>query len=148
MSASAEDRPAAARGASATGLDKFLVAGRVPPPLDPGFRPSVLVRRKLDEAAGRSRRALPVAIALEQPGGASVYVRETWAFPADDPLASIAAFATERMVKSMLWARGGSRIWIDGPDDLVAALRRHYSSAATGRFDAAMAERLTTGRSS
>ena len=141
----AEGRSAATPGASANSLDRFLVAGRVTPPLDPGFRPSVLARRNLAEAAGLSRRAIPVAVALEQPGGASVYVRETWAFPADDPLCSIAAAATERMVKSMLWGRGGSRIWIDGPDDLVAALRHHYTADATGRFDAEMVKRHYDG---
>lgn len=121
-------------------LERFLVPGRVSPPLDPGFRPAVLARRKLADAARRSRRSLPVSIAVEQPRG-SVYLRETWAFPEDDPLGSVARALCERLVKSMLWARGGSRIWIDGPAGLVADLRSHYANDAAGRFDAELAGR-------
>lgn len=123
------------------GLDRFLVQGRVSPPLDPGFRPAVLARRKLADAARRSRRSLPVAIAVEQPG-ASVYLRETWAFPEGDPSRLVSHALCERLIKSMLWARGGCRIWVDGPDDLVAALRRHYSEDAAGCFDADMMKRV------
>jgi predicted NBD/HSP70 family sugar kinase len=123
------------------GLDRFLAQGRVSPPLDPGFRPAVLARRKLADIAKRSRRSLPVSIAVEQPGG-SVYLRETWAFSEGDPARRAGHALCERLVKSMLWARGGCRIWVDGPNDLVAALRRHYSEDAAGRFDAAMMERI------
>lgn len=42
----------------------------------------------------------------------------------------------------MLWGRGGSRIWVDGPDDLVASLRHHYADDAAGRFDADMMKRV------
>ena len=121
-------------------LDSFVVEGRISPPLDPGFRPAVLARRKLVDAAGRSRRSLPVAIALEQPG-VSVYLREAWAFPEDDPAGPMVHALCERLVKSMLWARGGCRIWVDGPDDLMASLRHHYSVDPAGRFDAEMVER-------
>ena len=124
----------------AEGLDRFLIEGRISPALDPGFRPAVLARRRLIDAAGRSSRSLPVAIAVEQPG-ASVYVRETWAFAAGDPAAPAGHAMCERLAKSMLWSRGGCRIWVDGPDDLVAALRHHYSADAVGRFDAEMVQR-------
>lgn len=123
------------------GLEAFLVEGRISPPLDPGFRPAVLARRKLAAAAGLSRRSLSVSIAVEQPG-ASVYVRDTWTFAAGDPAGSAGHALCERLIKTMLWARGGCRIWVDGPDDLVAALRRHYSEDAAGRFDAEMMNRV------
>jgi predicted NBD/HSP70 family sugar kinase len=119
----------------------FLVPGRVSPPLDPAFRPAALARRNLVEAARHSARAVPVSVAVEQPG-ASVYVRETWAFAEGDPAQAAAFGMCERLVKSMLWARGGCRIWIDGPDDLAAALRRHYSEDAAGRFDDDMMKRV------
>ncbi|MGD0121721.1 MAG: ROK family protein [Candidatus Limnocylindrales bacterium] len=123
------------------GLDRFLVQGRVSPPLDPGFRPAVLARRKLADAARLSRRSLPASIAVEQPG-ASVYLRETWVFSEGDPAGPASNALCERLVKTMLWARGGCRIWVDGPDDLAAALRRHYSEDAAGRFDAEMMDRI------
>jgi predicted NBD/HSP70 family sugar kinase len=101
----------------------------------------MLARRRLADVAGSSSRSLPVAIAVEQPG-ASVCLRETWAFPLDDPSAAAAQAMCERLVKTMLWARGGCRIWVDGPDDLVAALRRHYADDGAGRFDADMMRKV------
>src|SRR5262249_5780684 len=38
-------------------------------------------------------------------------------------------------VKLALWARGGFRIAVDAPTELVERLRRHFSETATGRFD-------------
>jgi predicted NBD/HSP70 family sugar kinase len=138
---SAHSDAAPAPSPSNAGLDGFLVQGRVSPPLDPGFRPAVLARRKLIEVAGRSRHSVPVSIAVEQPGG-SVYVRETWAFSERDPDWAAGRTLCERLVKSMLWACGGSRIWLDGPDDLAEDLRRHYLHDAAGRFDAELMERV------
>ncbi len=40
------------------------------------------------------------------------------------------------MIKSLLWSRGGCRVWVDGPDALVGDLRRHYAEDVAGRFDA------------
>ncbi len=138
MSTHADGSPAV--DSLAEGLDRFLIEGRISPALDPGFRPAVLARRKLIDVAGRASRSLPVAIAVEQPG-ASVYVHETWAFAEGDPAGPAGHELCERLVKSMLWSRGGCRIWVDGPDDLVAALRHHYSADAVGRFDAEMVKR-------
>lgn len=42
----------------------------------------------------------------------------------------------ERDLKFLLWARGGSRVYLDGPARLVASLRRHYEVDGAGLFDA------------
>lgn len=118
-------------------LDGFLVPPRSAPPLDPGFRPAALARRELAAALARSGDAVPVALAVEQPGGA-VSVRETAVFRDGHPDAVAGHAACERLLKAMLWSRGGSRIWVDGPVSLVESLRRHYTADAAGRFDATM----------
>ncbi len=115
-------------------LAPFLVAPRVAPALDPGFRPAVLARRALAAAVEGSGAAVPVALAIEQPGG-SVSVRETSVFADGHPDAPAGHAACERLAKTLLWSRGGHRIWVDGPMSLVDALRRHYAEDATGRFD-------------
>jgi predicted NBD/HSP70 family sugar kinase len=91
--------------------------------------------------AAASPRRLAVAIAVEQPGG-SVYRRETWTFAEGDPEAEAGHALCERLIKSMLWGRGGSRIWVDGPGDLLAFLRHHYADDAAGRFDADLMARI------
>lgn len=117
-------------------LGRFLVPPRCVPFLDPGVRPAILVRRAFEDAARRSGRAIPVCLAVEQPGGA-VYVRETIVFADDHPDAPAGYWLCERLVKTMLWARGGCRVWVDGPPGLVDRLRFHYTTSATGLFDAA-----------
>ncbi len=123
-----------------TDLGPFLVAPRVVPALDPGFRPLVLARRRLTEFARRSPESLAIAVGVERPGGA-IDVRESWVFPDGHPAAEASRALLERLVKSMLWSRGGFRVWVDGPESVVAALRRHYDEDDAGRFDASMMER-------
>jgi predicted NBD/HSP70 family sugar kinase len=114
---------------------RFLAPPRVFPPLDRDFRPSVLARRELAGAIDRSGAGVPVFLAVEMPGR-SVCLRETTVFGESHPDAAASYGFCERLVKSMLWSRGGCRVWVDGPDALVQALRRHYEEDAAGRFDA------------
>ncbi len=115
---------------------------QVPPPLDPGFRPLALARARLAHVIRASGGAVPVTIAVEQPGG-SVWHRETLVHPPGHPDEAVSHRAVERLCKFLLWSRGGSRLWIDGPAGLVASLRHHYAHVATGMFDAAfMGEQL------
>ena len=114
-----------------------LVEPRVAPPLDPGFRPVTAARRRLEELARASGRGVDVALAVEQPGG-PVTTRSTIAYPDGHPHAASGHAGILRVLKAMLWSHGGSRVWIDGPDGLVDAVRRHYAQDRTGRFDARM----------
>ncbi len=114
---------------------RFLVPPLVAPPLDPGFRPSVLALRELGRASGRSDGGVTASVAVERPGG-SVCVRDVPVFLDGQPDAATGHAFCERVVKSMLWSQGGCRIWVDGPAGLTDALRRHYREDAAGRFDA------------
>jgi predicted NBD/HSP70 family sugar kinase len=112
-----------------------LIAPRVTPVLDPGFRPAVLAvrafRRIVDETPG----AEPVRIALEQADG-SVFQFETRVLPESHPQAPANGTYIERLVKFLLWSRGGWRIYVDGPELLATRLADHYRQTETGRFDA------------
>jgi predicted NBD/HSP70 family sugar kinase len=130
------ERPPA-RSAAASVLTPYLVAPPLAPPLDPDFRPLRLARRAFEAATLWSRHAVPVSIAVEQPGGA-VVVREILVVEAGHRGSRAGRMLCERLVKSLLWSSGGWRVWVDGPADLVEALRRHYASTAIGRFDATM----------
>lgn len=110
------------------------VVPRVRPPLDPGFCPMALAYREFQETAGRTPRARPVVLALEQCDG--IVSRHCLrVLPADDPRAFLNFPLLERVVKTLLWSRGGCRLYVDGPSELVAALQHHYRESATGRFD-------------
>ena len=108
---------------------------RVPPPLDPGFRPIALARADLVARIRAEGTGVRVALAVEQPAG-SVWHRETWVHPAGHPDEAVSHRAVERLCKSLLWSRGGSRLYVDGPAGLVGFLERHYATEPTGMFDA------------
>jgi len=76
-----------------------------------------------------------VRIALEQTDG-SVFHFATQVLPESHPQASANVAYVERFVKFLLWARGGWRIYVDGPESLTAGLTSHYSQTEAGRFDA------------
>jgi len=114
---------------------RYLAVPRVVPPLDPGFRPAVLARHALGAAIRESGGGQSVALAVQQPGG-SVYARETLVFDDGHPDVGASYLFCERLLKSMLWSCGGSRIWVDGPPGLAPYLRRHYQVEPTGQFDA------------
>lgn len=112
-----------------------LVAPRVTPILDPGFRPAVLAMRGFRDLVGASGSEVSVRIALEQADG-SVFTFRTRILPESHPQASANFPFLERFVKFLLWSRGGWRIHVDGPTTLAAGLAAHYRETPTGRFDA------------
>jgi predicted NBD/HSP70 family sugar kinase len=112
-----------------------LVAPRVIPVLDPGFRPGVLAAHGFRALVDQSSGAVPVRLALEQSDG-SVFRFDIRVLPETHRQASANFTFVERLIKFLLWSRGGWRIYIDGPESIATHLASHYRDAATGRFDA------------
>ncbi len=112
-----------------------LVAPRVTPVLDPGFRPAVLATRAYQDLVRSTSGAVPVRLALEQADG-SVFRFDTSVLPTSHPQAAANIVYLERFVKFILWSRGGWRLFVDGPASLASALAAHYRDTETGRFDA------------
>jgi predicted NBD/HSP70 family sugar kinase len=131
--------------ATQTQLDAFLVAPRVAPPLDAAFRPAVLSRQALARAVRQSGDGIVGCVAVEQPD-ACVAVSDVYLFRAGHPYAAASLALGERVAKALLWSCGGSRIWVDGPAELVEALRRHYADDPCGRWDANMMGEVVYGR--
>jgi hypothetical protein len=123
------------QGTSPGQLDeRHLARPRVTPALDPGFRPAALAAARFFERARLSRSGRPVWLAVEQPGG-NVSHHECWIIDAGPDLAAGARFV-ERDLKFLLWSRGSSRVYVDGPAPAVAALTRHFAVDSVGAFDA------------
>src|SRR6266478_6129585 len=91
-----------------------LVAPRVTPVLDPWFRPAVLANRAFRQQALASGKPVPVRLALEQADG-SVVKFSTDIFPAGHHQAAANFTFIERLIKALLWSRGGFRLYFDGP---------------------------------
>jgi predicted NBD/HSP70 family sugar kinase len=104
------------------------------PPLDPQFRPAVLANRTFRAQVRQAGQPLPVRLALEQTDG-SVYHFSTEIVPETAPQAAANFTYLERILKFLLWSRGGWRVYFDGPAALAAKLAAHYRETATGKFD-------------
>jgi predicted NBD/HSP70 family sugar kinase len=114
------------------GLD--LIAPRLAPPLDPGFRPAVLANRAFRQEVDRSAGGVPLVLALERPDGA-VSRFETEILPEDHPRAEANLVYVERICKFLLWQRGGWRLYVGGPERLGEHIRRCYSPEGERSFD-------------
>src|SRR5262249_49625171 len=102
-------------------------------PLDPQFRPAILANRSFRQQwAGHGA---PVRIALERgDGGVSRYDAEV---APESSLHAAGSFVfVERLLKFLLWSRGGRKIYFSGPAALGARLQAHFRDSPTGRFDA------------
>lgn len=111
-----------------------LIAPRITPVLDPAFRPAVLATRAFREQARASGNAAPVELALEQADG-SVFRFKTEVLPEGHAQAKGNFVHIERMVKFLLWSRGGFRIYFNGPKSVGETLQKHYRETPTGKFD-------------
>ncbi len=111
-----------------------LVSPTFTPPLDEGFRPAALANRAFRQEVAASGAGVPLVIALERADGA-VSRYETVAFPDGHPRAGANLAYAERIVKFLLWARGGWKVTIGGPTGIGEHIRSVYSPDAARHFD-------------
>ncbi|MDZ4199158.1 MAG: ROK family protein [Kiritimatiellia bacterium] len=111
-----------------------LPAPKSVPELDPNFRPAALAATAFEAAVLEAGCAVPVQIALEQPGGTFPFDL-VLAEPAH-PLAVHNARHLIRFVKFLLWSRGGFRVHVSGAKWAVDLLQKHFQTNKTGIFDA------------
>jgi predicted NBD/HSP70 family sugar kinase len=111
-----------------------LVAPRFTPPLDQDFRPAALANRAFRAEVQASGAAVPLAIALERSGGA-VSRYDTVVFPDSHPRAAANLPYAERLLKFLLWARGGWRVYVGGSPAVAAHLAAVYAPDGPRRFD-------------
>src|SRR5712664_492339 len=94
-----------------------LVAPRITPALDPYFRPAVLANRAFRSLVRSSHNPVPVGLALEQTdGNISHFTSEI--LPDSHPQAVGNFTYLERILRLLLWSRGGFRIHFEGPPAL------------------------------
>lgn len=120
----------------------MLPSPKVVPELNPAFRPAVLANRAFEAQATAAPNSNEVKIGLEQADG-SLFHHSTRVLPEDHPSSHSNFKHLERLVKFLLWSRGGFRVHYSGPRGLGEALQRNFTDTPTGRFDAQiMGERI------
>jgi len=111
-----------------------LVEPRFVPPLDGGFRPAVLANRAFLKEVDESGVGTPLVLALERADG-SVSRFETRVFPEGHPRAEANLPYAERLLKFLLWQRGGWRVYAGGPRFVGEYLGRVYGPDGARKFD-------------
>ncbi|MDH7512265.1 MAG: ROK family protein [Clostridiales bacterium] len=116
-----------------------MASPKIKPPLHPEFRPAVLWNRAFREIV-EGGRSEPLVIGLERADG-SVSRHETRVFPShlsDNVQLEATLRYAERLVKGLLWMRGGCRVIIGGSAEIGRAIRKIYSRRGPRAFDAGL----------
>lgn len=102
-------------------------------PLDPGFLPASLFTRKYRELAENSK-SVPLRLALERGDGSISAFSASVMPPSAGHLAATLLYA-ERLVKFLLWQRGGWKLYVGGPGEIGRHIQQVYSRAGARKFD-------------
>ncbi|HEY3761508.1 MAG TPA: ROK family protein [Verrucomicrobiae bacterium] len=111
---------------------------KVPCSLDPDFQPAALHNRNYLHAAKASGKTTPLIIGLERENG--FISRYETAVKSEVDLQTLQY--VERLVKFLLWARGGWRLWIGGPHEIGEHIQRCYARFGERQFDANLMGRV------
>ena len=109
-----------------------LVRPKFTLPIDDGFLPAVLANRAFQAALGSA--GVPLVIALERSHG-DISRFETKVFPEGHPQEPANNFYVERLVKFLLWQRGGWKVYIGGPRSVGEHIRNVYAPHGERKFD-------------
>lgn len=102
-------------------------------PLDRGFLPAALFSRKYRELAS-SAGAVPLRVAVER-GDGSISTYATTVIPPKAGHSDATRLYVERIVKFLLWQRGGWKVYVGGPAEIGAYIKQVYSPTGVRKFD-------------
>lgn len=103
------------------------------PPLDRGFLPASLFSRKYRELAAASG-GMSLRLALERGDGAISTFLTTVVPPHAGHLEATLLYV-ERIVKALLWQRGGWKVTVGGPAEIGNHIQQVYSATGARKFD-------------
>jgi len=109
-----------------------LISPKIIPPLDEGFRPAALANRNFGSQV--KSVGVPLVIGLERCKG-EMSRFETAVFPEGHPKAQANLQYIERLVKFLLWQRGGFRVYIGGSPAIGEQIRACYAPNGERKFD-------------
>jgi len=111
-----------------------LVKPKLAPPLDKDFCPAVLANHAFSKAVEQSRTDVPLVFGLERADSALSRF-ETRVFAENHPQAEANLMYAERLLKFLLWQRGGWKIYVGGPPSIGAHLKQCYAPDGPRAFD-------------
>ena len=112
----------------------LTVAPKHRPSLDPEFLPAALWKRAYAELVAKDPGARPFALVLARRDGA-VFRHDGRVLAATHAQAQLNFTYAERLLKFLLWMKGGSRVLVAGADEIAAALAKAYAPGGVRAFD-------------
>ncbi len=112
----------------------ILPQPRFTPPLDPDFRPAVLAIRAFNAEVAAAGGGAPLVLGLERANG-ELSRFATRVFPQGHPRFTANLQHVERLVKFLLWARGGWQLFVGGPQAIGEHITGVYAPNGVRQFD-------------
>jgi predicted NBD/HSP70 family sugar kinase len=119
----------------------LLQTPRIAPPLAPEFRPAALGNLAFSAEVEKSGSGVPLHLAVERNGG-MVARFSTKVLPEGHPQVEDNLRYIERIVKMLLWQKGGFRVWLSGPAAIARFLAETYKEGGARAFDAEFMARV------
>lgn len=107
---------------------------KIRPELDKNYVPAVLWNREYRKLASESGKAVPVVMAFKRPNG-TVSVFKTQMLPHTAGYRDINIKYAERIIKFLLWMKGGCEVVIANAPELAADLQKIYAPDGKRKFD-------------
>ena len=109
--------------------------------LDPDYCPAILVYKSFIDEVKSSKNPQKMIIAIERHHG---YISrfETFVFHDDEQKDEENKTMLERIVKSLLWIKGGYKIYYSGPLSIGVYLKEIYGTHALRNFDVQFMEKI------
>jgi predicted NBD/HSP70 family sugar kinase len=108
-------------------------------PIDHGFRPVILAYGRYQDTV-RKIGGIPVRIGIERENGfVSTFAMQVSTSP---DLAAETSLMVNKVVKFLLWSRGGWRIYFEGPAQLGEGIRTAYRRGGPRSFDIDLMSRV------
>lgn len=111
------------------------------PLLDKEFMPISLINRAYRNKLSQNKDSIDIKIALEREEGL-VYTYFTKVFPENSGMDEENLLYIERIVKTLLWTRGGWKLTIGGSNSIGEYISKLYSQGGVREFDANFMSRV------
>jgi predicted NBD/HSP70 family sugar kinase len=113
---------------------EIKVVAPTKPLLDPEFVPAVLWNKEYQKMVAEAGNSCDIVIALER-GIGTVSVFKTAVFPHEENYRSVNIKYVERLIKTLLWTKGGYKVTIAGCEALADDIKKIYSPDGVRKFD-------------
>lgn len=104
------------------------------PPLDNDFVPAALWNRAYRSLVSSDKASRQLTIVLERPDGGTSR-NQSRVLSADHPSAALTLRYAERLLKFLLWQKGGFRVHVAGAPEVASHLAAVYSPGGARAFD-------------